>query len=78
MGFMANRLNVAINALQASAGITYFPKWSEFAITLAVITAAVVAFRYAAKYLRIFPREEQPSSALYASPRTRDALVAAD
>ncbi len=79
MGFMANRLNVAINGLQASAGITYFPKWSEFAISLAVITAAVVAFRYAAKYLRIFPREERPSSALHASRRTRrDALVAAD
>lgn len=56
MGFMANRLNVAINGLQASAGVNYFPKWTEFAISLAVITAAVVAFYYAALHLEIFPR----------------------
>ncbi len=56
MGFMANRLNVAITGLQASAGVYYVPKWTEFAISLAVITAAVVAFRYAVLRLHIFPR----------------------
>ena len=34
MGFMANRLNVSITGLQASAGVYYGPKWSEFAATL--------------------------------------------
>ena len=56
MGFMANRLNVSITGLQASAGIYYVPKWTEFACTLAVITAAVVAFRYAVIYLDILPK----------------------
>jgi len=60
MGFMANRLNVAVNALQASAGAYYFPKWTEMAISLAVITAAVVAFYYAALHLEIFPRRVPP------------------
>ena len=34
MGFMANRLNVSITGLQASSGIYYVPKWTEFAATL--------------------------------------------
>ena len=56
MGFMANRLNVSITGLQASTGIYYVPKWSEFAPTLMVITAAVLAFRYAVIYLDVLPK----------------------
>jgi Ni/Fe-hydrogenase subunit HybB-like protein len=56
MGFMANRLNVSITGLQASSGVYYIPKWTEFAATLAVLTAAVIAFRYAVIYLDILPK----------------------
>lgn len=56
MGFMANRLNVSITGLQASSGVYYIPKWQEFAATLAVVTAAIVAFRYAVIYLDILPK----------------------
>jgi len=56
MGFMANRLNVSITGLQASAGIYYVPKWTEFAATLMVITAVVLAFRYAVIHLDILPK----------------------
>jgi len=56
MGFMTNRLNVSITGLQASSGVYYIPKWQEFAATLAVLTAAVVAFRYAVIYLDILPK----------------------
>jgi len=56
MGFMTNRLNVSITALQVSSGIYYTPKWTEFAASLATITAAVVAFRYAVIYLNILPK----------------------
>jgi len=55
-GFMANRLNVSITGLQSSSGIYYVPKWTEFAPTLMVLTAAVLAFRYAVIYLDIFPK----------------------
>jgi len=58
MGFMANRLNVSITGLQASAGIYYVPKWTEFAATLLVLTAAVMAFRYAVIYLDILPKKQ--------------------
>jgi Ni/Fe-hydrogenase subunit HybB-like protein len=57
-GFMTNRLNVSVTGLQASAGIYYVPKWTEFACTMAVVTAAVVAFRYAVIYLEILPKNE--------------------
>lgn len=56
MGFMANRLNVSITGLQASAGVYYVPKWTEFASTLMVLTAVVLAFRYAVIYLDILPK----------------------
>jgi Ni/Fe-hydrogenase subunit HybB-like protein len=56
MGFMANRLNVSITGLQASAGIYYVPKWTEFAATLMVLTVVVMAFRYAVIYLDILPK----------------------
>ncbi len=56
MGFMANRLNVSITGLQSSSGVYYVPKWTEFAATLAVLTAVVLAFRYAVLYLDILPK----------------------
>ena len=56
MGFMANRLNVSITGLQATSGVYYIPKWTEFATSLAVLTAAVLAFRYAVIYLDILPK----------------------
>lgn len=56
MGFMANRLNVSITAFQVSSGFYYVPKWTEFALTLATVTASGVMFHYAVKYLEILPR----------------------
>jgi len=55
-GFMTNRLNVSITALQASSAVYYVPKWTEFAASFATIAAAAVAFRYAVIYLDILPK----------------------
>jgi Ni/Fe-hydrogenase subunit HybB-like protein len=55
LGFVANRMNVAITGMQASAGVTYFPKWTELAITMSLVAAAFTAFWYAVKYLPVFP-----------------------
>jgi Ni/Fe-hydrogenase subunit HybB-like protein len=67
MGFMANRLNVSITGLQASSGVYYIPKWTEFAATVAVLTAVVLAFRYAVIYLDILPKN--PPQQEWAVPR---------
>lgn len=60
MGFIANRLDVSITGLQASSGFYYVPKWTEFALSLATVTAAIVAFRYAVLYLDVLPKNSPP------------------
>jgi Ni/Fe-hydrogenase subunit HybB-like protein len=60
MGFMANRLNVSIPAIDAMTGAHYVPKWPEFALTIAVLAAAGVVFRLAVIYLDILPKKELP------------------
>lgn len=56
MGFITNRLNVAVTAFERSSGFYYVPKWTEFALTLATVTACAVAFHYAVTYLDILPK----------------------
>ncbi|MCL4524699.1 MAG: hypothetical protein M1453_08005 [Acidobacteria bacterium] len=56
MGFMANRINVSITGLLGTAGVHYVPKWTEWASSIFIFTAAVLAFRFAVMYLPIFPR----------------------
>jgi Ni/Fe-hydrogenase subunit HybB-like protein len=56
LGFIVNRLNVTIGGILHSE--TYFPKWSEFAVTLAIITLGFAAFGFAVKYFPVFPEAE--------------------
>jgi Ni/Fe-hydrogenase subunit HybB-like protein len=58
MGFIANRLNVSVTAFERTSGYHYVPKWTEFALTLATVTAAAVAFHYAVRYLDILPKNQ--------------------
>ena len=55
LGFITNRLNVSITGLESSAGTRYIPKWTELAITGAIIAAGFALFSLATKYLPIFP-----------------------
>ena len=57
LGFVTNRMNVAITGLEAAAGQHYFPKWTEIVITLAIIGVGFLIFALAAKYLPIFSDE---------------------
>ena len=68
-GFITNRLNVSITALQSSSAVYYVPKWTEFAATLATIAAAVVAFRYAVIYLDILPKTRRGSGGWFRCSR---------
>ena len=58
MGFMANRMNVSITAVDAMTGANYVPKWPELALTGTVLTVGVLAFRAAVIYLDIVPKRE--------------------
>jgi len=58
LGFITNRLNVSITGLESAAGMHYVPKWTEVAVTGAIIAAGFALFGFAVKYLPIFPAEE--------------------
>jgi Ni/Fe-hydrogenase subunit HybB-like protein len=57
LGFVTNRLNVAVTGMEASAGVRYVPRWTEVAVTAAMVGAGFAIFGMAAKYLPIFPDE---------------------
>jgi len=63
LGFVTNRLNVSITGLEQTAGMHYVPKWTEIAVTGAIIAAGFALFGLAVKYLPIFqhaPATEEP------------------
>jgi c(7)-type cytochrome triheme protein len=60
MGFILNRLNVAVTGMTASSGVTYIPSWMEFAVTASIVGAGFLLFALAVKYLPVFPKEELP------------------
>jgi Ni/Fe-hydrogenase subunit HybB-like protein len=75
LGFITNRLNVSITGLEASAGMRYVPKWTELAITAAIIAAGFALFGLAAKYLPIFPAEASHSPSEARAVVSREAFV---
>jgi Ni/Fe-hydrogenase subunit HybB-like protein len=54
LGFVTHRLNVSVTGMEASAGAGYFPRWTEVAVTLAIVATGFAVFRLAAKHLPIF------------------------
>jgi Ni/Fe-hydrogenase subunit HybB-like protein len=58
LGFITNRLNVSITGQESAAGMHYMPKWTEIAVTGAIIAAGFALFGLAVKYMPIFPAEE--------------------
>lgn len=61
LGFVTNRLNVAMTSLEQYYGRVYFPSISEIAVTVAVVTFGFVAFSWAIKNLPIFPEQHAES-----------------
>lgn len=57
-GFILNRLNVAITAIDATVRAGYFPSFWEVMISLGVVTAGCLVFAAAVKYLPIY--EDEP------------------
>lgn len=63
LGFVANRMNVAITGMERATGVHYFPKWTEIAVTLAIIAFGFWVFALAVQYLPIFSHEAVPEAA---------------
>lgn len=58
LGFVMNRINVAITGMDRASGVHYFPSWGELAVTLSIVAFGFVLFSLAVKYLNVFPQEE--------------------
>lgn len=54
-GFIANRLNTSITAREVVAGVSYYPHWTEVAISYSAIALGVAGFALCAKHLPILP-----------------------
>jgi Ni/Fe-hydrogenase subunit HybB-like protein len=75
LGFITNRLNVTITGMEASAGVHYFPKWSEIAVTGSIVGIGFAVFGLAVKYLPIFPAAgERSATPLSAASRAAPEL----
>src|SRR5450631_2031475 len=58
LGFITNRLNIALIGFETYVGHHYVPKWTEFSITLMIVAIGFALFGVAVKYLPIFGEEE--------------------
>ncbi len=70
-GVVLNRFDVSLVGLTRPAGSGYFPHWMEFAITLGIVSAGVLAFGLVARYLPLFVEVEEPAVSATASPAIR-------
>jgi len=59
LGFITNRLNIALIGLETYFGHHYMPKWTEFSITLMIIALGFFLFGLAVRYLPIFGSEAE-------------------
>ncbi len=58
LGFVTNRLNIAITGVENAVGARYTPKWTEVVITAMFVALGFAIFGFVARYLPIFPEEK--------------------
>jgi len=46
LGIMLNRLNVSLVTFQWNLPNRYFPRWTEFAVTITIVTIGLITFRF--------------------------------
>ena len=54
LGFILNRMNISMTAIERYSGTSYFPSWMEVSVTLMVVAIGFAVFRLAVKYLPVF------------------------
>jgi Ni/Fe-hydrogenase subunit HybB-like protein len=68
LGFVTNRMNVAITGMETATGQHYFPKWTEIAVTFAIVGFGFLVFALAVRYLPIFSHLEEPVATQASQP----------
>jgi Ni/Fe-hydrogenase subunit HybB-like protein len=74
-GFVTNRLNVAVTGMERASGVVYLPKWTELAVTLAIIALGFAIFRLAVQYLPVFEEAHEENGAGDAAKAEEDYLL---
>lgn len=59
LGFVTNRLNIATTGVENAVGGRYTPRWTEVVITAMFVAMGFAIFGLAARFLPIFPEEEE-------------------
>jgi Ni/Fe-hydrogenase subunit HybB-like protein len=75
LGFILNRMNLSITAIERYAGTSYFPSWMEISVTLMIVALAFAAFRLAAKYLPVFPEKRRTPSQADTKPEGVEVIL---
>ncbi|MBM3334075.1 polysulfide reductase NrfD, partial [Candidatus Sumerlaeota bacterium] len=57
-GMVLNRLSVCILAFERPEGMTYFPTWTELAVTLGILSAMALVFIFFVERLRVYEPDE--------------------
>ncbi len=71
-GMILYRLSGSVIAVERPAGATYFPNWVEFAISIGIVSGAVLVFLFLTENLKVFGLEtigEEEKVSPYARPR---------
>lgn len=62
MGFIINRLDVALTGVAKASGVNYIPSWMEFSVTAMIVAVGFFLFYLAVKHLNVFPDKEVEES----------------
>ncbi len=76
-GFVTNRLNVSITALEGAQGGHYVPALAEGVVTIMLLAVGIAAFGLAVRFLPVMAHVEEPEAALAPAPAPVAALRAA-
>lgn len=70
-GVVMNRINVAFTGLLKAAGGSYFPAWTEFIVTLGLISLGILMYCFIVENFHIFPEQERTGHAMSGSTSNR-------
>lgn len=68
LGFITNRLNVAITGMERVSGTHYIPRWTEVAVTLFICALGFAVFRVVAQHFPVFPAQRDADALSLAAP----------
>ena len=63
LGVVLNRVNISMVVFNWNQPVRYVPSWMEFAVSLALVTAGVLAFRWIVNRMPVFHELEESSHA---------------